>query len=90
MLLLPLLLAPVFAISPSLIFVFGVLSAAALATLGAVVLARFRGEPFWGHDRLDHVARHLAGAGPPSSGLTEKMLARPRGAVRKGAPPRSS
>ncbi len=49
------------------------------------------GEPFWGHDRLDHVARHLAGAGPPSSGLTEKLLARPRGVVRKGAPaPRSS
>ena len=48
-------------------------------------------ELFWGHDRMDHLARHLAGAGPPSSGLTEKLLARPRGVVRKGAPaPRSS
>ena len=48
------------------------------------------GEPFWGHDRMDHVARHLAGIVPPSSGLTEKLLARPGGAARKGAPPRSS
>jgi 2-hydroxychromene-2-carboxylate isomerase len=47
-------------------------------------------ELFWGHDRMESMARHLAGAGPPSSERTEKMLARPRGAVRKGAPSRSS
>ncbi len=48
------------------------------------------GELFWGHDRMDHVARHLAGAGPPSSGLTEKMLARAQGVVRQTVRPRSS
>ena len=46
------------------------------------------GEMFWGHDRLDHLARHLAGNQPPADGLTERLLALPRGVVRKGAPPR--
>jgi len=47
-------------------------------------------ELFWGHDRMNQLARHLAGTGPPSSGLTDEMLARPRGVARRGAPPRSS
>ena len=48
------------------------------------------GELFWGHDRMDLLARHLNGSVPPASGLTERMLARPRAVVRKGTPPRSS
>lgn len=48
------------------------------------------GELFWGHDRLGQLARKLAGQGPPESGLTRKILERPQGVVRKGAPPSSS
>jgi len=53
-LLLPLALTPLFAISPYLVFVVGALAAVALAIVGAVILDRFRGEPFWGLVFLIH------------------------------------
>lgn len=40
--------------------------------------------------REEPQALRLAGAGPPSTGLSETMLARPRAVVRRGTPPRSS
>jgi 2-hydroxychromene-2-carboxylate isomerase len=43
-------------------------------------------ELFWGHDRLEHLARRLAGEAPPSVELVRSFLARPRGVDRKRAP----
>jgi len=44
------------------------------------------GELFWGHDRLVHLADHLAGRGPRDSGGVQRALSRPRGADRKRRP----
>jgi 2-hydroxychromene-2-carboxylate isomerase len=44
------------------------------------------GELFWGHDRLDHLARRLEGEAPPPPEVAESFLARPRGVDRKRAP----
>ena len=44
------------------------------------------GELFWGHDRLEALARRLAGEAPPSADLVGTMLARPRGAERTRRP----
>jgi 2-hydroxychromene-2-carboxylate isomerase len=44
------------------------------------------GELFWGHDRMDTLARRLSGATPAPGGLGKKILARPRGVDRKRAP----
>ena len=44
------------------------------------------GETFWGHDRLDHLADHLAGRLPAFSELSRGLLDRPRGVDRPGAP----
>lgn len=43
-------------------------------------------ELFWGHDRLDHLARRLSGEVPPSVELVRSFLARPRGVDRRRAP----
>ncbi len=43
-------------------------------------------ELFWGHDRLDQLADHLAGRGPRRAALAEELLARPRGADRRRSP----
>jgi 2-hydroxychromene-2-carboxylate isomerase len=43
------------------------------------------GELFWGHDRLDHLARRLEGEAPPAPELVQKLVDRPRGADRKRA-----
>ena len=44
------------------------------------------GELFWGHDRLDALARRLSGATPAPRGLERSILTRPRGVDRKRAP----
>jgi 2-hydroxychromene-2-carboxylate isomerase len=41
------------------------------------------GELFWGHDRLEPLAKRLSGAAKPSSELVKKLLERPRGVERK-------
>ena len=47
-------------------------------------------ELFWGHDRMDQLARRLAGHGSPDEERVATLLARPRGVRRRGAPPTSS
>ena len=44
------------------------------------------GELFWGHDRLGHLARRLAGEPPPDEGLVKTLLERPKGAERTRRP----
>jgi hypothetical protein len=44
------------------------------------------GELFWGHDRLDALARRLSGTTPAPGNLEQEILARPRGVDRKRAP----
>lgn len=44
------------------------------------------GELFWGQDRLDLLAEHLAGRLPPVAAEVAAFLGRPRGAQRAGAP----
>lgn len=46
------------------------------------------GELFWGHDRLEHLARRLSGEAPPPAELVRSFLARPRGVDRTRAPSR--
>jgi len=41
------------------------------------------GEMFWGQDRLEHLAEHLAGRLPAAASLAGPLLARPRGADRR-------
>lgn len=45
-----------------------------------------RGELFWGHDRMEALARRLEGGPAPDAGWVEQALARPRGTDRKQAP----
>ena len=47
-----------------------------------------RGELFWGHDRLSHLAARLDGEPPPPAPLPHELAARPRGADRRGSPAR--
>lgn len=44
----------------------------------------YAGEVFWGHDRLPLLAKRLAGELPPVPEQVGRILARPRGADRKG------
>jgi 2-hydroxychromene-2-carboxylate isomerase len=46
------------------------------------------GALFWGHDRMPHLADHLAGRLPAHLKEAEAMLARPRGADRRAGPRR--
>jgi 2-hydroxychromene-2-carboxylate isomerase len=40
-------------------------------------------EMFWGQDRMEHLAEHVAGRLPPAAKIAEPLLARPRGADRR-------
>lgn len=42
----------------------------------------YRGELFWGHDRIDALARRVGGEPPPQTDPVRSMLERPRGADR--------
>ena len=42
-------------------------------------------EPFWGHDRMEHLADRLAGRFPIDADLLERMLGRPQAVRRRGA-----
>lgn len=43
----------------------------------------YEGELFWGHDRMEHLARRIGGPDPEARRRAEEMLARPRGADRR-------
>ena len=43
------------------------------------------GEPFWGHDRMEHLADRLAGRSSIDADLLERMLGRPQAVRRRGA-----
>ena len=65
------------------------LTAEALA-LGAFGVPTFalEDELFWGHDRMPHLAGRLSGRIPSVAANAEAILARPRGADRRGSPAR--
>ncbi len=48
----------------------------------------WRGELFWGHDRLELLAGRLTGTIPDTSERARQFLSRPRGIDRKGSPGR--
>jgi 2-hydroxychromene-2-carboxylate isomerase len=43
----------------------------------------YDGELFWGHDRMEHLARRIRGPDPEARRRAEAMLTRPRGVDRK-------